>query len=376
MRYYYLDRNRRKVGPFTLEELRQWHQEGVIRPDTELVAEDGYEVFPFRDLWGEIRNRSEGVRPPPIPPEAGRDSQDREESFAEKAGADLRELIPHLLMPFEELKGWRWLENHRMIAIAAIGLLPLVVITMFAGQGDLRGAYWAIAFYFSALWGTFFYFVFPAPYIRLKTSVICFLGTGFASISILLVLYALPPFNLVPRLIQSENLLVHLVTFICFVGIPEEACKALVLFLLAWRLGAVPPKTMMFYGLMSGLGFGIYEGVGYQMGRNYTFSSGSGEYYYLLNLIRLTSLPFLHAIWTGIAGYFIGFATQYPRRRYGLWVVAVGFPGLVHGLYNTFSASILGFGFALLGVLALNLYFAKSMEFDRALQRDAGEDGL
>jgi hypothetical protein len=33
-----------------------------------------------------------------------------------------------------------------------------------------------------------------------------------------------------------------------------------------------------------------------------------------LNLIRLTTLPFLHAIWTGITGYFIGFARLCPDR--------------------------------------------------------------
>jgi RsiW-degrading membrane proteinase PrsW (M82 family) len=84
---------------------------------------------------------------------------------------------------------------------------------------------------------------------------------------------------------------------------------------------------MLFYGLMAGLGFGIYEGINYQTSYNFRFAIDAAGYrdratyaaeYYLLNLIRLTTLPFLHAIWTGMAGYFIGFAAQFPRRKRGM----------------------------------------------------------
>jgi RsiW-degrading membrane proteinase PrsW (M82 family) len=123
---------------------------------------------------------------------------------------------------------------------------------------------------------------------------------------------------------------------------------------------------MLFYGLMSGLGFGIYEGVDYQMERNFRYASSGGEYY-LLNVLRLTTLPFLHAMWTGIAGYFIGFAGLYPRRQRGLMIIGIGVPVLLHGLYNSFNQTIIGLGFALLTVLVLNLYLARSVEFEEAL---------
>ena len=368
MRYFYRDQNRRRVGPFAWDELRDLHFQGVIRPDTEMVPEDGYEVVYFRDLWaGHRRSGGGDENPPDLPPRFERGDRPPE-GLAEKAGSDLKALIPHLLMPFEELTGFRWLQNKRMLAVAAVGLLPLILITIFAGRGNVQGAFWAVAFYFSALWGLFFYYAFPAPGIRLYTSLGCFFGTGFISVTILLVAYSIPPLSMVPRLLQIDNLFVQMATFVFGVGLIEEACKMLALFFVLFRLGAQPPQTMLFYGLMSGLGFGIYEGVGYQLGRNVIFSQGSGEYYYLLNLIRLTSLPFLHAMWTGIAGYFIGFASQYPERRHGLWVVAIGLPALLHGLYNAFSSTILGFFVALISVLALNLYLAKSVDFERALR--------
>ena len=155
--------------------------------------------------------------------------------------------------------------------------------------------------------------------------------------------------------------------YIFGVGVPEEACKALILFYIARRGAAQAPQAMLFYGLMAGLGFGIYEGVDYQMERNLRFSHFASEYY-LLNMLRLTTLPFLHAIWTGIAGYFIGFAHLYPQRKRGLLIVAIGLPALLHGFYDTFSTSVLGLFFALLSVFALYLYLAKTVELEKVLK--------
>lgn len=83
-------------------------------------------------------------------------------------------------------------------------------------------------------------------------------------------------------------------------------CKAAILFWLVKRPSQLLiPQTVVFYGMMSGLGFGIYEGVNYQMNLNRT--QGIDQAYFL-NIARLTSLPFLHAVWSGLVGYFISFA--------------------------------------------------------------------
>src|SRR5678816_2001714 len=82
------------------------------------------------------------------------------ESFtrrARAAGEDLRVLIPHLLVPFEVLKDFRWFGNKTLIAIAGIGLLPLLIDALFTAQGDIKSAYWALAFYFSIWWGSVSY---------------------------------------------------------------------------------------------------------------------------------------------------------------------------------------------------------------------------
>jgi protease PrsW len=255
------------------------------------------------------------------------------------------------------------LKNRKFIATAAVGLAPLFILALFR---NLETAFWAMAIYFSVLWGLFFYHVFPTPGVRLSTSLLCFFTTGILSVSVLLMAYAFQPLSWLLQDVGSRHPLVRLAAFTLAVGLPEELCKSMTLFALLKKTDPLSPQLMVFYGLMSGLGFGIYEGVDYQMGRNFRYASGGAEYY-LLNLVRLTTLPFLHAMWTGMAGYFIGFGGLYPRRQGGLMLIGIAVPTLLHGLYNTFNQSMIGLGFALLTVLALNLCLARSAEFEEAL---------
>ena len=350
MRYFYHDAAGVRVGPYTRDELRQLHLSGVVKPETPVAGEGEERAVPFSDLWAEWQS-------------ARQEPRKAYANFAAKTGQDLRALAPHLLLPFKEARDFNWFKNRKLIAIAAIGLVPLLV---HATTSNLGAAFWGMALYFSALWALFFYHVFPTPEARVSTAALCFFTTGILSISVLLIAYSLPPLSWAVELFKSPSQFNHMLAYILAVGLPEELCKALALFVLLKKSDPLPPQVMLFYGLMSGLGFGIYEGVNYQMDRNFRYASSGGEYY-LLNLVRLTTLPFLHAMWTGIAGYFIGFAGLYPRRQRGLILVGIGLPAVLHGLYNTFNQSIIGLGIALLTVLALNLYLARSVEFEEAL---------
>jgi RsiW-degrading membrane proteinase PrsW (M82 family) len=143
----------------------------------------------------------------------------------------------------------------------------------------------------------------------------------------------------------------------------EELCKAAVLFWWATRPGKqLTPQTVVFYGMMSGLGFGIFEGVKYQTGVN---REAGVDGAYLMNIARLTSLPFIHAVWTGVAGYFIGFAALNPRKRYGLWVVAIAVPATLHGLYDAFGGGLASLVMAFLSVILLSTYLANVQQMQR-----------
>jgi len=327
MRYFYQDGSDQRVGPYSKDELRQLHLSGAVRSETLVIAEGSENAVPFRELWTQWKTAPDRTR----------------RTAAGGTAEEVRAPGAHLLLPFKEVQSFNWLKNRKLIAIAVVGLVPLFI---YATTPDLRVAFWGMAFYFSALWALFFYHVFPTPEARVSTCALCFFATGVLSISVLLLAYHIPPLSWLVQGFKSPNLFNHMLAFIFAIGLPEELCKALPLFVLLRKADPLPPQVMLFYGLMSGLGFGIYEGVDYQMGRNFRYASSGGDYY-LLNLVRLTTLPFLHAMW--------------------LILIGVGVPALLHGLYNTFNQSIIGLGFALLTVLALNVYLARSVEFEEAL---------
>jgi len=356
-----------RLGPFTIDDLRRLQENGAIGFDTPISIPELAMEMPLRELLQRLAAAA-AAGPPPLP-------FDREESFTGRTGDDLRVLLLHLAVPLDEFRNFGWLQDRRALAIAAVGLLPLVIYAVFRSPTQMINAYWAMALYFSTLWAFFFYYVFPTPEIRVRTAAFSFFVTGVVSVSALLIVYNFWPLNQVNLWTRSESWIVAWAGYVLAVGLPEELCKAFVLFVLLRRMGPLRPQALLFYGLMSGLGFGIYEGVKYQTRENFQFAirtSGQPDAYfaaeyYLLNLIRLTTLPFLHAIWTGMAGYFIGFADQFPDRRRGLLLVAIGLPAVLHGTYNTFGGA-LGLVVALISVLALNLYLAKSVEFERLLQ--------
>lgn len=159
--------------------------------------------------------------------------------------------------------------------------------------------------------------------------------------------------------------------YIFGVGLTEEFAKALPLLILA-RKARQPllPQTLVYYGLMSGIGFGVFEGVEYQTTVNIDLDYTSA---FFMNIARLTSLPFLHAIWCGIAGYFIAFAKLYPKYRISLYVLAIAIPAVLHGIYDTFCGSTLGLLVAVpvmaVSVLLLITYLNRSVNYQSRLRQ-------
>ncbi len=369
MRYYTHIPDQPRGGPYSLEELAELYLRGALGPKTPLESEDGLERIRFQELW----NRERGAAGPLEKVDA-QSLVGAELGSARRAGEDLRALTPHLLVPWEELKSGRWLRHRRAMVIAAIGLLPLLIIAALGNSQNVREASWAMAFYFSALWAGFFYYAFPASGVNFPDALFCFLGSTLTCTLLLWLLYSFTPVVLLLPWIQSTSLLKVWTGFILAVGVPEELCKMAVLLILFRRHDAWPRRAMLFYGLMAGLGFGIYEGVRYQFNLN-PFYAQTAEGYYLLNVLRLTSLPFLHAVWTGIAGHFLGFAFRYPERRRILLTAALLLPAVLHGTYNTFSRSFFGVLIAAFAVLALSIYMAREVDLDTELRRRTGGVG-
>ena len=83
---------------------------------------------------------------------------------------------------------------------------------------------------------------------------------------------------------------------------------------------------------------------------------------FVLNIARLTSLPFLHAVWAGICGYFVGMAGLYPQYRKSLYVLALAIPATLHGLYDLFAGNfyLVSLVIAFLSVFLLMAYLRRS----------------
>ncbi len=123
--------------------------------------------------------------------------------------------------------------------------------------------------------------------------------------------------------------------FTAGVGLCEEFVKAIPLF---WHRSSVSEKTwrsMLIWGLASGAGFGIAEGILYSA-RYYNGITGLEAY-----LVRFLSCVALHAIWASSAAVLL-----YIRRdlfdkveNWYEWIFPVifviGVPAVLHGLYDT-----------------------------------------
>src|SRR6202007_2650307 len=48
------------------------------------------------------------------------------------------------------------------------------------------------------------------------------------------------------------------------------------------------------------------------------------------------------AVWSGVAGFFIGLGTNYRRRRYLLWSIGIAIPVVLHGLNDWSQSGVFG----------------------------------
>ncbi|MFA6780480.1 MAG: PrsW family glutamic-type intramembrane protease, partial [Paludibacteraceae bacterium] len=243
--------------------------------------------------------------------------------------SQLKKIGSELIIPIDSFQKKKWISDKTLLILAAIGLFPSVLSFMPIG-GYL--VFYLVSLYFAVIWGMFFFSFFKTPQVTIKTTVLVFFLTQFFVFLIwdILGIPSLNPFMYMTNL----GIPLSLIGFILGVGVPEELGKAIPVYIIA-RKAKEPliPQTLVYYGLMSGIAFGVFEGVQYQMTVNKELDYTSA---FLYNIARLTSLPFLHAIWCGIAGYFIAFASLYPKYRRSLYFLSIAIPALLHGIYDTF----------------------------------------
>lgn len=281
--------------------------------------------------------------------------------------SQLKDIGSELIFPKKIIASRAWMKDKALITLALVGLLPtlLWVIPMFDW-----GVHYFIALYFSCIWGLFFYYLFKTNQVSLKSTVIIFfLEQGF--IFLVWGLLGIPSLNPFYYL-KDAAFPVNIVGYVLGVGLPEEFAKILPLLILAGRAKKpILPQTLVYYGLMSGIAFGVWEGVDYQLRVNSALEYTSS---FLHNISRLTSLPFMHAIWCGIAGYFVSFAKLYPKYRISLYILALAVPAILHGLYDSFVSInntlfvIIALIIAFTSVILLMTYLKQGVNYQSKLR--------
>ncbi|MBR0502856.1 MAG: PrsW family intramembrane metalloprotease [Paludibacteraceae bacterium] len=268
-----------------------------------------------------------------------------------------------IIIPHEFFKKEILLSDKKFILLAAIGLLPSVIGFFIQSEWLM---FYFVSLYFSIIWSIFFYNFFKTSQVSWKTATTIFFMTQIF-IFLLWDLTGLVKLNPFYNIGEQGGLFSRLIFFIMGVGFTEEFVKAIPLFILIARAKEpMIPRTLVFYGLISGLAFGVEEGVQYQISVNNQLEY---QYSFFANIARLTYLPFIHAVFTGIAGYYIAFGNLYPKFKKSLYVMAIAVPMILHGLYDTFNRStFISIIFLIIPVALLMIYLRRTSDLKAKLR--------
>ena len=246
----------------------------------------------------------------------------------------------HILVPVRSwLKDPGWKQGSRLLVIA-YGLLPSLFVVLFSTSTDLSAPGWAYSLAIAPLWAVAFWLLIrPGPI----TKLVGWLAVAIvAAVMVLLPVLTLPWEDALDRTASLHNLL----PWIYGVGFAEEVTKALPILIAAlllrwvWKI-TLDVRIWMFLGTIAGLAFGVRESVlytsSYLMQGNHR--AGLAVPLILTFAQRVFVDGFQHAVWAGIAAFFIGMGVNYRRRRIPLILFGITLPAELHGL-NDWSTQL------------------------------------
>jgi RsiW-degrading membrane proteinase PrsW (M82 family) len=253
----------------------------------------------------------------------------------DEIGTELRILFP--IHSWLHNSGWR--QGLRLLVIA-YALLPLFFLALLSSSSDLSAPGWAYSLYVAPLWVMGFWLLIrPGHLVRQEVLA----AAGIAA-------WTLVWINLVTININDTQHISGSIAFLpaVAIGFNEEITKALPvllagLILLRFRSFKLSVRMSMFLGTIAGLTFGIAEQAFYTsndiIGINQAQSASEAVNAVLAFAERIFVDGFQHAVWAGIAGFFIGMALNYPRRRALLLLLGVVVPAVLHALNDFLAGS-------------------------------------
>ena len=233
------------------------------------------------------------------------------------------------------------------------------------------------AFICGAAWTAFFVGAFRTSDESPRLGVGLFFGSALGGFVLLTLLSGVPPISTVFHLASSgTSLPARFLAAVLGVALLEELLKLAGLLAVA-RLGPGIPNARAgtFYGLMSGVGFGVWQsvsGAGRIATDAATAAASGGDLQpvalvasFAGQALQAFAIPLLHAVWTGVAGYFLGLGPRSGRDP--LLVAGTGFAIVVlaHGLTEAFTAVGWPFAAVLAAAFSLLLFLACQRNAER-----------
>ena len=260
------------------------------------------------------------------------------------AAAEARDELASAVQILVPVRSWLtdpgWRQGLRLLVIA-YALLPLVFLALFASSGNLTTPGWAYSLYVAPLWGVAFWLLIRPPEPYGKQELLIGLGIViwvmiWMSVITISVNSALNPKSLAGALL---------------VGFNEEITKALpilvaALGLLKLRSVKLDVRMWMFLGTIAGLTFGVREASQYTTIAIEHIAAAAVHHSANAAVIGALSFAyrvfvdgFQHAIWAGVAAFFIGIAVNYPRRRIPLILFGVTIAAVLHALNDWYLSN-------------------------------------
>ena len=269
------------------------------------------------------------------------------------------------VVPYREVLNPDLYNSNIVKLLLCFGLFPWIVSSFATSNTRLEDIAWILGIYYAFIWGIVLYNLIKPAQFSLKQAIkyVCF--TAFIGIPLLLFIQRIPPLTLLYAATNSDNVISRLIGYVVGVGVLEELCKGVPIYLFMLRSGQLKePLSSAFYGAMSGLGFAIAEGAHYSLTYAVDLVGGNIDLrgHILLTTVRFISLPLIHAIWAGIVGYFIGLAAINPSRKNAIIFIGVTIAASLHGTYNTFSNSLIGLAILAFSILLFVTYLRRSQE--------------
>lgn len=247
---------------------------------------------------------------------------------------DIRSFQFKWVVPTDTALSPEFIRNRSVWVMLLFGFLPLAALMLqlvTTGPGFLL----MLEIYFALAWGFYYYYFVARCSVDLRYGAAVMAFTAFIGVNVVMALQKLPVLSWLYEGLNGQGDATRmLMGFVLGVGPVEEGCKAIPVLALAFYFNKVEkPIDGIFYGACSGLGFAIAEGVMYV---------GHAEVPLAQMLIRGTSLPFLHSLWSAIVGYFIALAAINRSRAPALVVTGFFVSVVLHGVYDFVSSGLLG----------------------------------